>query len=260
MALMPTDLPDPVVPATNRCGIRARSATTAWPLISLPRAIVSAELASANTLALRISDSRTVWRLALGNSSPMTFLPGMVSTTRSDVSESARARSLPKLTIWLPLTPVAGSISYRVITGPGCAVTTLAATPKSASFFSMRREVYEMDSGLTVSTTAGGGSSNATLGLGSEPSRRPKSDFCASRSTRTDFSAGGACGSIRNVTAGSFWAARSAARGEFSLGSSSASPSASAPAARFARSTKEESIESESAASAATTPERSPRE
>jgi hypothetical protein len=28
MALMPTDLPEPVVPATRQCGILARSATT----------------------------------------------------------------------------------------------------------------------------------------------------------------------------------------------------------------------------------------
>ncbi len=35
----------------------------------------------------------------------------MVSTTRIDTSDSARARSLARLTIWLPFTPTAGSIS-----------------------------------------------------------------------------------------------------------------------------------------------------
>ena len=44
MALIPTDLPEPVVPATNKCGIFARSATTGTPAISLPKARVSGEL------------------------------------------------------------------------------------------------------------------------------------------------------------------------------------------------------------------------
>ena len=44
MALMPTDLPEPVVPATSKCGIFARSATTGIPAISLPRAKVKGEL------------------------------------------------------------------------------------------------------------------------------------------------------------------------------------------------------------------------
>ena len=37
IALMPTDLPDPVVPATNKWGIFARSTTTGYPAIFLPR-------------------------------------------------------------------------------------------------------------------------------------------------------------------------------------------------------------------------------
>ena len=36
MVLMATDLPDPVVPAISKCGIRARSAMTGVPPISLP--------------------------------------------------------------------------------------------------------------------------------------------------------------------------------------------------------------------------------
>lgn len=40
---MPTDLPEPVVPATSKCGILARSATTGLPAMSLPSAMVSTE-------------------------------------------------------------------------------------------------------------------------------------------------------------------------------------------------------------------------
>ena len=41
----------------------------------------------------------------------MQVFPGMVSTTRIDTTDSARARSFTRATIWLPLTPTAGSIS-----------------------------------------------------------------------------------------------------------------------------------------------------
>ncbi|MNT48953.1 hypothetical protein D3C72_1857670 [compost metagenome] len=40
IALMPTDLPEPVVPATMQCGMRARSATIGLPAMSLPSAMV----------------------------------------------------------------------------------------------------------------------------------------------------------------------------------------------------------------------------
>ncbi len=41
----------------------------------------------------------------------MQLLPGIVSTTRMLITDSARARSRTRLMIWLPLTPTAGSIS-----------------------------------------------------------------------------------------------------------------------------------------------------
>ena len=36
---MQTDLPEPVVPAINRCGIEAKSLTTGTPEMFLPKAI-----------------------------------------------------------------------------------------------------------------------------------------------------------------------------------------------------------------------------
>ena len=39
MPLTATDLPDPVVPATKRCGILDRFTLTGAPLVSLPRQI-----------------------------------------------------------------------------------------------------------------------------------------------------------------------------------------------------------------------------
>ena len=46
MALIPTDLPDPVVPATNTCGILAKSATMGLPTMSLPKPMVNIDLDS----------------------------------------------------------------------------------------------------------------------------------------------------------------------------------------------------------------------
>jgi hypothetical protein len=59
----------------------------------------------------RISDSLIIWRRALGSSSAIVVLPGIVSTTRMLTRLSERARSLARLTICEPFTPVAGSIS-----------------------------------------------------------------------------------------------------------------------------------------------------
>ena len=111
MALIATLLPEPVVPATSTCGILARSATMALPVMSLPMAMVKGEAISAYTCELKISDRRMIWRLGLGSSSPMQFLPGIVSTTRILTTDSARAKSLVRFRIWLPFTPTAGSIS-----------------------------------------------------------------------------------------------------------------------------------------------------
>ena len=43
MALIPTDLPAPVVPATKQCGIFAKSATVGLPEMSFPKASVRSE-------------------------------------------------------------------------------------------------------------------------------------------------------------------------------------------------------------------------
>ena len=64
MQLRPTDLPDPVVPATSRCGIGARSAMTGSPEIFFPRISGRAMFWSSN--AWLPTSSRQAHRLALG--------------------------------------------------------------------------------------------------------------------------------------------------------------------------------------------------
>ena len=87
--------------------------------MSLPSASDSGELDLSYSFERRISDRYTISRLALGISSPITVLPGITSTTRTLITDRPRAMSLSRFEIWLPLTPAAGSISKRVITGPG---------------------------------------------------------------------------------------------------------------------------------------------
>ncbi|MNY25116.1 hypothetical protein D3C86_1588760 [compost metagenome] len=85
------------------------------------------------------------------------------------------------------------------MTGPACAATTVTETPKSASFFSIRREVNSMVSADTVSWLFSGGSSR--LMAGRSPSAPPEgaknSDCCFSFSTRSDFGTTVMAGSMR---------------------------------------------------------------
>ena len=81
------------------------------PAMSLPNASESGLGMSLYAADDNSSTNRTSWRRGFGSSSPMQDLPGIVSTTRILTTDSARARSFMRLTIWLPLTPTAGSIS-----------------------------------------------------------------------------------------------------------------------------------------------------
>ena len=91
--------------------MRARSAITALPAMSLPSASVSGLAVSLYVADDRISTSFTICRFGFGSSRPMHDLPGIVSTTRIETTDSARARSFIRFTICAPLTPTAGSIS-----------------------------------------------------------------------------------------------------------------------------------------------------
>ncbi len=146
MALMATDLPDPVVPAINKCGIRARSATTELPPMSLPKANVNGDARSSYARDLRISPRVTISRISFGISKPTKDLPGITSTTRTLTTDNDRAMSLDRFDIWLTFTPGAGSSSKRVMTGPGDTDFTSTSTPKSFSLISTRRDIPSSDS------------------------------------------------------------------------------------------------------------------
>ena len=83
------DLPAPVAPATSRCGILARFATTKPPSTSLPTPITSGCSLRRATWLRSTSPSATVSRSVLGISMPIAFLPGIGERMRT--SELATA-------------------------------------------------------------------------------------------------------------------------------------------------------------------------
>ena len=117
MLLIQTDLPEPVVPATNRCGMDVRSATSGKPAILLPRVMGSFDSFFLKFSEDIISDNITLSLLGFGISIPTVFLPG-IAETLADKELVFLAMSSDKFTILETLIPGAGSNSYRDTTGP----------------------------------------------------------------------------------------------------------------------------------------------
>ena len=138
IVLRPTDLPLPVVPATSRCGIAARSAITGSPAMSLPRMIGRSPGASTKSAQAASSLKPTIWRSALGSSMPITVLPGTV-LTRAETALMLRAMSSDRPITRAALVPGAGSSSYMVTTGPVRTAVTSPFTLKSSSTDSSSR-------------------------------------------------------------------------------------------------------------------------
>ena len=91
----PTLLPAPVMPATRRWGIRARSATTGFPSTSMPRAIVRSEGDLLNFSLSITSRSEMRSRFRFGTSMPIAARPG-IRSMRTFSAASARARSFSR--------------------------------------------------------------------------------------------------------------------------------------------------------------------
>ena len=117
MVLMQTDLPDPVVPAINKCGIEAKSPITGIPEILLPRAIGSLISFFKKSLLERISLKKTFSLEELGSSIPIVLLPGIVAIL-ADSELVFLAMSSDRFIIFETLIPAAGSNSFKVTTGP----------------------------------------------------------------------------------------------------------------------------------------------
>ena len=77
------DLPEPVEPATSRCGIFARFAEMKSPSMSLPRPITNGWWSRRVEAAVSTSASRTISRSVLGTSIPTADLPGIGASIRT---------------------------------------------------------------------------------------------------------------------------------------------------------------------------------
>ena len=114
---MHTDLPDPVVPAINKCGIEDKSPTIGLPDIFLPKAIGNLISFFLKSRLFKISLKYTFSLLLFGNSIPIVLLPGTVEIL-ADSELVFLAISSDRLIILETFTPAAGSNSLRVTTGP----------------------------------------------------------------------------------------------------------------------------------------------
>ena len=81
--LMKLDLPEPVDPATNRCGIFARFHEMYSPSMSLPNAITSGWWSARVDGSVSTSASRTISLSTFGTSTPTADLPGIGASIRT---------------------------------------------------------------------------------------------------------------------------------------------------------------------------------
>ena len=110
MVLIATDLPEPVVPATKRWGMRARSAMIGSPPMFLPKHSASLCLLSTKSAEATSSRRYTVSRRAFGSSMPMALRPG-TTATRAETADIERAMSSDRPMTRDDLVPGAGSSS-----------------------------------------------------------------------------------------------------------------------------------------------------
>ena len=78
IVLIHTDLPEPVVPAINKCGIVLKSPIIGLPEILLPKAIGSLISFFLKFESLITSLKYTFSLVILGNSIPIVLLPGII--------------------------------------------------------------------------------------------------------------------------------------------------------------------------------------
>ena len=132
LAIIPltaTDLPEPVDPATSKCGIRARSKVRAVPLTALPSGTSRSLLGSVSACS-QSSRKVTVAISEFGTSIPTKDLPGIGASIRTSFAARASAKSSAKFEMRLTRTPTAGLTSYFVTDGPISARSTLTSIPK----------------------------------------------------------------------------------------------------------------------------------
>ena len=122
------DLPAPVAPATNRCGILAKLAHRNKPSTSLPNAINIGWVSFPETGERSTSPTATISRSEFGISIPTADLPGIGERILISPLATAYAIFLESALIASTFTPCPSSISYLVTVGPRINPVTCAST------------------------------------------------------------------------------------------------------------------------------------
>ena len=130
-----TDLPEPVEPAINTCGILAIFAITGLPATSFPNATLNLDFAVLKSSLSITSLKPTISFSLFGTSIPTACFPGIGASILIVSAARFKAISSAKLAILLTLTPSAGFNSYLVIAGPTVTFSTFAETPKLYNVF-----------------------------------------------------------------------------------------------------------------------------
>ena len=106
--LIQTDLPEPVAPATRRCGIAAKSAITVLPYTSLPKASGILFFALVNPSSCKSSLRGTATFSSFAISMPTVSFPGIGARILIASAFVARARSASNCVILETLSPRLG--------------------------------------------------------------------------------------------------------------------------------------------------------
>ena len=154
--LMQTDLPEPVAPAINRCGIFAISVTITLPPISLPTANATGLFAFSKASPSRSSLKCTALGVSFGTSMPTADFPGIGASIRMLGAARLSLRSSARFVILLTRTPCAGSTSKRVTVGPQVTAPISTSTLKLCSVSLSRIAVSRRSLSLTPFCAFGG--------------------------------------------------------------------------------------------------------
>ena len=149
IALSPTDFPWPVAPAIRRWGILVKSITKVSFEIVFPIATGSSKFDFWNFSDAITSFIETIVGFWLGTSIPTVPLPGNGAIILTPMALILRAISFSKFFIFEILTPVSGTISYRVMVGPTVARLTITSIRKSFKVSSMSFLLFSTSFWLT---------------------------------------------------------------------------------------------------------------
>ena len=162
--LIHTDLPEPVAPAINKCGILAISVIMRLPAISLPTANVNGDFALRKSSPSNNSRKYTGLGSGFGTSIPTADFPGIGASIRTLGAAKLSLRSSVRLVILFTRTPCSGSTSKRVTVGPQVTGPIVTFTLKLRSVSCSLAAVSRSSLSLTLPGISFGTLSNSTGG------------------------------------------------------------------------------------------------